>query len=221
MIKAAIYDMDNVIVDSITLHYKATDETLKPYNVKMDDLPQDLLASCVGMRIIDILTVIVNHFNLSVDPAELELKRKPIFLKFVREEMQALPGLKQSLDFFKQKKIKIALGTSGIKDYVDIVLDKFQIRDYFDVIVDGEDVSKGKPDPETYLIACEKLNLKPEECVVIEDAFEGIKAARTAGCKCIGIPAPKTVEQDLSEADVILNSLADINQDVINSLNAE
>ena len=89
-------------------------------------------------------------------------------------------------------------------------MEKFKVADYFDVIVSGDDVKRGKPDPETYLIAVKKLGIRPSQAVVLEDATNGIAAAKAAGCFCIAIKNPYTPKQDLSRADLALDSLADL-----------
>ena len=185
MIKAVIYDMDNLMVDSIVTHSRAIDAVLKIYGHSYADVPEALRAKYVGMRLVDILKSIIDYFKINVKLEDLEAKREKIFLEFVRKEMQAMPGLVDSLKFFKKKGLKIAVGTSGTDKYLDIVLDKFNLRGFFDVVVSGSMVKKGKPDPETYLVVCRKLNLNPAECVVLEDAFEGVTAAKAAGCKAI------------------------------------
>ncbi len=129
-----------------------------------------------------------------------------------------MPGLIYSLEFFKSKGMKIALASSGTEEYIQIVLDKFSIRNYFNVIVSGNDVKKGKPDPETYAIAVKKLNLKPVECVVLEDATVGIIAAKAAGCMCIAVKNNYTLEQDLSKADTQINSLQMINDILLSKI---
>ena len=110
------------------------------------------------------------------------------------------------------------MASSGTKEFINIVLDKFKIRDYFRVIVSGDEVSVGKPAPETFLIAAEKLGLSPQQCIVLEDATNGIESAKAAGCKCIAIPYKKGLKQDLSKADLILDSLNEVNEENLNSV---
>jgi beta-phosphoglucomutase-like phosphatase (HAD superfamily) len=111
-----------------------------------------------------------------------------------------------------------ALASSGTKAYIDFVVNRLKIRKYYDVIISGEDVKHGKPDPEPYLLACKRLGLPPDQCVVLEDASNGVKAAKAAGCKCIGIDSPYTPPQDLSQADLELKSLLKINKGIIDKL---
>jgi len=106
--------------------------------------------------------------------------------------------------------LRIGLASSGTEEYIGIVLDKFKIRRYFNVIVSGDDVKVGKPNPRIYTLAAEKLGIAPGRCIVLEDAKNGVEAAKAAGCKCIGVIDLNELPQDLSKADIVLNSLMEV-----------
>ena len=218
MIKAVIYDLDDLMVDSNALHKKAHRQVFEQYDINPDNISDELKSKFIGMRIIDILKIIVEEFDLTVDPDEIRHQREKIFLKLVQNELAMMPGLIESLIFFKNHDFKIALASSGTKVYIEIVLAKFNLNHFFDVIVSGDDVIKGKPDPETFLIAAKKLQLPAAECLVLEDATNGILAAKVAGCQCFAIRNNKTAKQNLTKADRILNSLLEINSQIIDSL---
>lgn len=217
MIKAVIYDLDDLMVNSAPTHFKATDILLQKYGHKYEELPGDLKTDFIGKRVIDVLKDIVEYFKISADFNELYAERMQIFLALVRNELEPMPGLFKSLKLFKNK-YKIALASSGMRKYIEFVLEKFGIVDYFDAVISGDDVKIGKPSPETYIVACKKLGLKPDECVVFEDAAVGVASAKSAGCKCIAIKNPYTPPQDLSRADVILDSLDDITLKMVDAL---
>lgn len=219
MIKAVIYDLDDLMVNSILIHVKADDVLLKRFGHKTSDLPPDLNSHFVGMRVIDILKKIIEVFKLDVDLSVLYKNREKIFLELAQKELELMPGLVASLDFFQKNGFKIAMSTSANKDYLNLVLNKFKLKKYFEAIVTGDDVKSGKPDPEIYLATARKLGLKPADCLVLEDATAGIASAKAAGCKCIAIINNYTPPQDLSKADLVLNSLFDINLKIVNSLN--
>lgn len=217
MIKAVIYDLDDLMVNSAPKHFKATDILLQRYGHKYEELPDKLKTNFIGKRVIDVLKNIIGHFKISADLNELYRERMRIFLDLIRDELEAMPGLFKSLKLFKNK-YKIALASSGTRKYIEFVLEKFEIENYFDVVVSGDDVKVGKPSPETYLIACKKLGLQPTECVVFEDAAVGVASAKSAGCKCIAIKNPYTPPQDLSEADLVLGSLDELTLKIVDSL---
>ena len=218
MIKAVIYDLDDLMVNSNPLHTEASDKVLQKYGVSQKKLPEHMRAKFIGMRVSDILKNLIDYFQLGVNLEDLREKRSAIFLELVRKKLQVMPGLFQSLKLFRQNKFKIALASSGTKKYINIVLEKFKVADYFDVIVSGDDVKRGKPSPETYFIAVKKLSIRPSQAVVLEDATNGIAAAKAAGCFCIAIKNPHTPKQDLSKADLVINSLKELSLEEIRSL---
>ncbi len=217
IIKAVIYDLDDLMVNSVELHFRAFDEVLKEYNHSLTEMPISMQSRFVGMRIIDITEQVIDYFDLDTDLNSFYKKRTEIFLSLVKD-VQVMSGLLESLKLFKSSGLKLAIASSGTMNYIDIIVDKFKIRSYFDAIVSGDDVSKGKPDPETYIVATDKLQLQPAECVVLEDATNGINAAKVAGCKCIAVKNLYTPEQNLSGADKIVKSLNEITIDMIRAL---
>lgn len=218
MIKAVIYDLDDLMVDSNPLHLRAWEKLLKVYGHEFSELPESSQSKFIGMRVIDISQEIIKYFKLGIGIQEFYGKRVEIFLELVREELKPMPGLIQSIKLLKEKNYKLAIASSGAKKYINLVISKFQLGGIFDIIVTGDDVHKGKPNPETYTTACKKLNILPEDCVVLEDATVGIMAAKSAGCKCIGVKNPHTPPQDLSKADLILSNLKELTTDIINKL---
>ena len=158
MIKAVIYDMDDLMVNSNPLHILAWERLLKDYNHKFSDIPEEIRSKFVGMRVIDICKEIISTLKIDSNLEPFYNKRIQLFLDIVKNELEAMPGLIKSLELFKSNNFKIALGSSGAKQYVNLVLDRFNIREYFDVIISGDCVSIGKPHPETYLVGSKKLN---------------------------------------------------------------
>lgn len=217
MIKAIIYDLDDLMVDSNFLHIESW-EILKEYGHSLSEIPLEKQSHYIGMRVIDITEDIVKTLNIKATVKEVFEKRNKIFLDLAKNNLEMMPGLIYSLELFKNNNYKIALASSGVKEYIDMVLDKFGIRKYFDRVITGDDVKKGKPDPETYALACAKLGFNSDECVVLEDAANGVRAAKGAGCKCIAIVNTHTPIQDHSGADIILNSLEEINLEIIKEL---
>ncbi len=138
------------------------------------------------------------------------IKRDENFLDLVKEKLVPIPGLFSLIDLFKKNKFKFSITSSGTKGYINLILSKVELENIFDVVISGDDVKIGKPNPETYMVACKKLNLQPKECIVLEDATVGIKAAKRAGCKCIAVKNPNTPQQDFSKADYVVNSLGEI-----------
>lgn len=218
MIKAIIYDLDDLMVNSYPLHTEASNKVFQKYGVDQRKLPKHVRASFIGMRVSDILRYLVDYFKLDVNLEDLRKKRSAIFLELVKRKLKMMPGLYQSLKLFKKNKLKIALASSGARKYINLVLEKFKIANYFDVIISGDDVKRGKPDPEIFSVAAQKLHLKPEETLVLEDATNGIEAAKAAGCYCCAVVNKITPRQNYSKADLVVNSLKEIDLALVRKL---
>lgn len=218
MIKAVIYDMDGLFADSESLHTVAWNEFLKRFGHKITDVPDEIRRGFTGIRVIDGMIQVNEILKLGDNIEKLYREREKVWVEIVKEKLELMPGAMESLKLFKSIGLKTTITSSGSNEYIQTVLDKFSLREYFDVVITGDDVKKGKPDPEPYLAACEKLGMKPEECLVLEDAEKGVRSAKAAGCKCIGIDNPDTPPQNLSKADLTLNSLGEITLEIVNSL---
>lgn len=213
MVRSFIFDLDDTLVDSIGIHIKANNAIFSQY-IK-EDLPVELKQNFVGMRVIEIIEEIIDYYGLKLDPKKVYRERNEKFLELVKNELELMPGAVRALEFAKKNELPTALATSGNNRYVDLVLEKFKLKKYFDIVITGDDVRKGKPSPETYLTAVEKLGLNPAVCLVFEDATNGIKSAKDAGCKCVAIKNNHTPKQDLSRADFIIDSLEDFSQEMV------
>ena len=122
-----------------------------------------------------------------------------------------MPDYEELIKFLGKKEYKIALATSSMKKYVDKKLQILGIRDIFDAIVTGDEVKHGKHDPDIFLIAAKKLAIPPANCVVIEDADNGIAAAKAAGMKVIGVRNSRVDSgQDLNQADIVVENLSEV-----------
>ena len=204
--KGAIFDLDGVIVDTVPLHFKAWKEmfseygrefSFEDYKDKVDGIPR-----ISGARAI--LT----------DLPEEELKKaaekkQNYFLKFLeKENVNVYTGTLDLINEIKKENIKVAVISSS-KNCLPI-LKKLGIDGLFEVIITGFDIKKGKPDPEVFFSASQKLNLKPEECIVFEDAVLGVEAAKRGNFKCVGIDRYRNPSR-LSKADLVVNDLSEIN----------
>lgn len=217
MIRGVIYDVDGVIVDSEPLHIKAWCQTLENFHSNISQLPSDFLQKRKGERPINIAQEFIEKLQLSVD-ADAFLKVKvAMYGKLMHTDLKLMPGVKTSLDFFENENMAFGIGTSDVREDTEYILQKFGLKKYFSAIVTGDEVKNGKPDPEIYLKVVQKLSLKPQECIVIEDATRGVLAAKNAGCLCIGVKN-NTKDQDLSKADIIIDSLEDITIDFWNKI---
>jgi beta-phosphoglucomutase len=181
-IKAVIFDMDGVLVDSEPIHAKAWQQTLIPFNI---DFPEEGYSRWFGVSDIIMAEHFIKVYNLPATKEELlGMKRERTDI-LIRKEVEFFEGVSESINNLKGK--KLGLVTSSTREEVNAVLYKDGMQDTFDIIVTSDDVKFNKPYPECYLLAAEKMNIPPGQCVVIEDTNIGIQAANAAGMFVIGV----------------------------------
>jgi HAD superfamily hydrolase (TIGR01509 family) len=125
-----------------------------------------------------------------------------------------MPGVERVVRELHARGVTLAITTSAAGDAVDLLLKRFGIRELFALIVDGSEVAHGKPDPAGYLLTARKLGVAPHDCVVFEDSHVGVLAAKAAGMFCVAVRNPRArIHQDLSAADLVLDSFEDLSVD--------
>jgi HAD superfamily hydrolase (TIGR01509 family) len=213
--KALIFDLDETLVNSTALHTRVFNEVFGAYGIKKDTLPPELSKRFIGKRLVEINKEVIEHYHLSISVDALTKFRNEIVLTKIDSMQKLMPSAKYAISLGRKAGLRLAICSSGTADYVRKSLEKFNLQDSFDVIVTGDDVTKGKPDPECYTIAAKTLMVEPKYCVVIEDAANGVEAAKRAGMKAIAVINIHTPRQDLSKADLVLNSLKELKKEMI------
>lgn len=211
--KAYIFDMDGVIYDSEPIHAKAKKQVLASYGISITD---ERLATFVGRSSRDFYSVMVEENpQCKATWQQLADEKHRLYKNMLAEDgdIKAIDGVKELLERLTQKGYLIGLGSSSTREMIDVVLNRFGLREYFKVTISGGDLPRSKPDPLIFLTVADKLGVAPENCTVIEDATSGIKAAKAAGMYCIAYKNPNSGPQDLSQADRIVSSHYEIQQD--------
>jgi beta-phosphoglucomutase len=187
LIKAVIFDLDGVIVDTAHYHYLAWKKLANEIGIDLTIDDNERLKGVSRMRSLDIILEIGEVQLESAQKEKLADKKNKWFLEYVEQmtPSEILPGVKVLIENLRAKGMKIGLASSSKN--ASRVLDLLLIRSLFDAIVDGTMITHSKPDPEIFLLAASKLQLPPEDCVVFEDAEAGVEAAVRAGMKCVGV----------------------------------
>lgn len=204
MIAAVIFDMDGLMIDSEPLQKQAWQATARRYGRVIDDA---LFTRMLGLRDVESTALVIGALGLTFDAQSLWTERNELYLSGLPGHVRAMPGLHELLAELPVRGLRRAVATSGVRRYVEIVMRELGLENTFDALVVSQDVSRGKPAPDVYLLAAQRLNVLPAQCLVLEDAPNGIAAAKAAGMKCIAIPNDDTRALDLSAADVVLPSL--------------
>lgn len=206
--KAFIFDMDGVIINSEPLHYEVDYIILKELGA---NLGKDELEEFTGMTNPEMLRILKERFGFNQSIEEIikaQLQRKLAILE--KSDIQPIDGIRELILKLKNENVLLAVASSSPRVFIEAVLKKFGIIDKFNKIVCGEEVPNGKPAPDIYLEAAKQLGVEPNECIVLEDAAHGVAAAKAAGMTCIGFENPDSGSQNLSKADKRIGSIREL-----------
>lgn len=204
MIQTVIFDMDGVIVDTEPVHHYAYYKQFDELNIVV---PEEMYTSFTGFSTRNTFQTLKEAFQLEHNVEDLIQRKRTIFNDAFdsKEDLDLLEGVKDLIKDLHANGIQLIVASSASKVTIDRVFTRFGLHDYFTHIVSGEDFPKSKPHPAIFEHAA-SLSIAPKEnCIVIEDSTNGVKAAKAAGILCIGYNSFHSKDQDLSEADTIIN----------------
>jgi len=212
---AVIWDVDGTLVDTAELYFQAwvklAGELKKPFT-------RDDFAATFGRRNPEIIGLL---FGTGLSQREMEAlaERKEQYYKAAaRRGVNLLPGVRPLLEGLQAAGFRQAIGSSAPRGNLDLILNLTDTQRFFDAIVSQEDTQRGKPDPQVFLVAAERLQVEPARCVVMEDAVAGVQAAKAGGMKCIAVRFaghhPENLLKDAG-ADLVLTSLDEIDVSVV------
>lgn len=199
MIKAVIFDLDGVVVESEDAHIEAEKQTYQKHGLTIS---AEELHRYTGTTAKAMFTELIAKYKLKTSFNEINSQKEKILLKLLEQDAEPTKGVLDLIRELKQRRIKLAIASSSTRKIVAYVLKRLNITDLFDCVITAEDAQYSKPNPEIFLRAATQLNTKPSQCLVIEDAKLGVEAAKAAGMKCIGYRNPHSGNQDLSKADI-------------------
>jgi beta-phosphoglucomutase len=206
-----IFDMDGVLADTGAIHYESWVKTAKEIG---KEFSMEFFKSTFGQQSIPITRSLLGD-NVSEELInEFANKKEYYYRQMVKDKLKPLPGVISLLNDLKKLEIKIALGSSGPQENVNLLLDMLNIRKFFDIIITADDVKQSKPSPEVFLIISKRLDLDPRNCLVIEDAPVGIEAARRVNMKTIALRTTHD-DRELLNADLVVEDLSYVSIDDI------
>ncbi len=214
MIRAVLFDMNGIIIDDEQVHEAAFRETLQPHGIELTH--QLYLECCAGRTDGAGYEAIGHKLAESLPVDELLRKKHAAYFELLPQNKKAHSGVVELIRRL-QGDFRLAITSSSSRSEVDLVTREFGIRQYFETTISANDVIRGKPDPEPYLLTASLLKLEPSECAVIEDSKNGVTSAVAAGCHCIGITTTHDKEA-LSQADLVVGKFDEITLEVIMEL---
>ena len=213
-VKACLFDLDGVIVDTAIYHFQAWRRLANELGFDFTEYQNEQLKGISRMESLDLILGWGNVTLTDEEKQDWATRKNEWYLELVKEMTyeEILPGVKYFLDILKENNIKIALGSASKNS--KLILERIGMLPYFDAIIDGNNITKGKPNPEVFLLGAEATNCKPEECVVFEDALAGVQAGKAGGMKVVGVGSPEI----LTEANIVITTFEEMTIEKLMSL---
>lgn len=205
--RAVIFDLDGLMADSEPLAEWAWNRVLARYGHTLD---AQTFREVLGMRVVDSAILICQRFPLPITAEEALVERDRLFLEAVPTCLRARPGLYPLLDELAARSLPLGIATSGHRRYVALALRTLGLEGRFRAVATGDEVEQGKPAPDIYLLAAERLDVPPACCLALEDAPLGVESARAAGMACVAVPNEWTASLDFPGACRVFSSLNEV-----------
>jgi len=216
MVQGIIFDFDGVLVLSNRIHLRSEQQIFLKKGLKISC---GQLSQYFGMSVKGFIQSVIDEYGLNANVSELVEEKYRIMREIIESEgIEEIPHAFGLAEKCKALGLKVAVASGSRKDFIEFALEKTGRKTKFDVMLGSEEVKNGKPDPEIFLKIASLLGLSPEECVVIEDAGNGVRAAKRAGMKCIAFKNRESGPQDLSRADRIVDSMGELSAEELASL---
>jgi len=209
MLKAVLFDMDGVIIDSEPLHKKAYQGMFDQIGITVSP---DMYQSFTGQTTISICRFLCQEFGLSETPESLMQGKRTIFKELFANDpdLHLIDGALDLIQDYHRNGLTLVLASSASMTTINNVFTRFELDQYFQAKLSGADLKASKPHPEIFMNAAVASGHRTEECIVIEDSTNGIKAAKAAHVYCVGFDSPHSLNQVYDEADLVIEDFADI-----------
>ncbi|MBD3197763.1 MAG: beta-phosphoglucomutase family hydrolase [Candidatus Lokiarchaeota archaeon] len=206
-----IFDFDGVIADTGPIHYRSWKKLAEELNVEYDT---EFFEETFGQQTVPIVKKMVSEEITNEKAQKLGKKKEQYYRDMLGDDIQPLPGVKVLIKALHKLHFKLAIGSSAPRKNIDLLLKSLDLNNFFDIIIAAEDIKNGKPAPDVFLTIAKDLKLNQKNCLVIEDAPVGIKAAKIADMKTIALTTTHE-EEKLKDADMVLKDLSEIDYNEI------
>ncbi len=212
-----IFDMDGVLVDSGRPHVESWRRLAR--EMGEGDIPAERFTAVFGRTSADIITVVFG----AKTPGEIRRmddRKESLYRQIIHGNVPIMPGAIEAVKRLHAAGMRIAVGSSGPPENVDLICDEMGLRPFLSAVVTGRDVQRGKPDPQVFQLAAERIGVESSRCVVIEDAPAGVEAAHRAGMACVALLGSHPPER-LAKADNVIETLAQLTVELLTGLVAQ
>jgi HAD superfamily hydrolase (TIGR01509 family) len=220
MIQTVIFDMDGVIVDTEPVHRYAYFKQFDELNIAVTE---EMYTSFTGFSTRNTFQTLKEAFQLNHDVEDLIQRKRSIFNDAfdTKKDLELLEGVEKLIKELHENGIQLILASSASKVTIERVFTRFGLHEYFTHVVSGEDFPKSKPHPAIFEHAA-SLSIAPKEnCIVIEDSTNGVRASKAAGIFCVGYNSIHSKDQDLSEADIVINHFNELGFDEVKNMDSK
>ncbi|MEX0642885.1 MAG: HAD family phosphatase [Pirellulales bacterium] len=211
---AVIFDMDGVLVDSYHAHFES-------WRLLYGELGRNYseaeFAADFGRTSRDILRRTLGSELSDAQIRDFDLRKESLYRDIIRQSFPAMDGAIELIEALAADGFLLAIGSSGPTENIDLCLERMGSSERFVAVVTGADVTRGKPDPQVFLLAAERLGVQPKLCCVVEDAPHGVEAARNAGMKCVALTGTATRDQ-LDRSELVVDSLRELTPALVRNL---
>jgi beta-phosphoglucomutase len=210
-----IFDMDGVLVDSYQAHFEswrmiAAEEGLT--------ITEKQFAATFGRTSREIIAAWWGEELTEAEIRKLDDRKEAAYRQILANDFPAMPGVRALIERLHNAGMALAIGSSGPPENIEVILDHLQAQSLFQAVVSGADVTRGKPDPQVFLKAAQRLGIPPDRCVVVEDAPLGVDAAHGAGAAAIGFASTGRTRESLAKAELVVDSLGEITPEEVRRL---
>lgn len=208
-LKAVLFDMDGVIVDTERLNRKAYFGMFEFFNLPVD---QNLYKTFIGRSTDSVCQELIDKFSPTATKAELLAKKREIFTDLFNNdpEFDLILGVRSLIENYYNNNITLVLASSARLETIQLIFDRFSLNKYFRAKISGTDLKESKPNPEIFIKAAQLSGELPENCIVIEDSTNGINAAHKAGIFCVAYRSEHSHNQDYTNANLVIDDYTEV-----------